>query len=88
MPVTPPIVPSAAAAVSVAAVMPPGPPEIATIREAVTERVAHDLTRELSDKLLERIERIVWEVVPELAEILITKEIERIRAAAEGKQSS
>jgi hypothetical protein len=38
--------------------------------------------------LLERIERIVWEVVPDLAEILITKEIERIRALAEGKQSS
>lgn len=76
------------AAVSIAAAMPPGPPEIARIREAVTERVARDLTREISDKLLERIERIVWEVVPELAEILITKEIERIRAAAEGKQSS
>ena len=28
------------------------------------------------------------EVVPDLAEILITKEIERIRALAEGKQSS
>jgi hypothetical protein len=76
------------AAVSIAAAMPPGAPEIARIREAVTERVARDLTREISDKLLERIERIVWEVVPELAEILITKEIERIRAAAEDKQSS
>ena len=85
---TPPVTPSMEAAVSIAAAMPPGPPEIARIREAVTERVARDLTREISDKLLERIERIVWEVVPELAEILITKEIERIRAAAEGKQSS
>ncbi|MBI2564142.1 MAG: response regulator [candidate division NC10 bacterium] len=63
-------------------------PEMAAMRQAVTERVAHELARDLSDKLLERIERIVWEVVPDLAEILITKEIERIRAQAEGKQSS
>lgn len=84
VPVMPPIAPPVEAALSLA----PGAPEMAAIREAVTDRVAHDLTRELREKLLERIERIVWEVVPELAEILITKEIERIRAAAEGKQSS
>ena len=64
------------------------PPEMAAMRQAVTERVAHELARELSNTLIERIERIVWEVVPDLAEILITKEIERIRAQAEGKQSS
>ena len=63
-------------------------PEMAAMRQAVTERVAHELARDLSDKLLERIERIVWEVVPDLAEILITKEIERIRSQAEGKQST
>jgi CheY-like chemotaxis protein len=63
-------------------------PEMAAMRQAVTERVAHELVRDLSDKLLERIERIVWEVVPDLAEILITKEIERIRSQAEGKQST
>jgi hypothetical protein len=63
-------------------------PEMAAVRQAVTERVAHELARELSDKLLTRIEHIVWEVVPELAEILITKEIERIRAMAEGKKPS
>lgn len=63
-------------------------PEMAAMRQAVTERVAHELARDLRDKLVERIERIVWEVVPDLAEILITKEIERIRAQAEGKQSS
>jgi len=62
--------------------------EMAAMRQAVTERVAHELARDLSDKLLERIERIVWEVVPDLAEILITKEIERIRSQAEGKQST
>jgi hypothetical protein len=65
-----------------------GTEDMATMRQAVTERVARDLAHDLSDKLLERIERVVWEVVPDLAEILITKEIERIRALAEGKQSS
>jgi hypothetical protein len=74
---------------------PPSPPpsaamtqELGTLRQAVTERVAHELAKELSGQLIERIERIVWEVVPDLAEILINKEIERIRAMAEGKQAS
>jgi hypothetical protein len=58
------------------------------MREAITERVARDLVRDLSEKLVERIERIVWEVVPDMAEILITKEIERIRDMAEDKGSS
>ena len=63
---------------------------MAAMREEVTARVAHDLTRELSEKLLERFEKIVWEVVPDLAELLITKEIERIRKLAdeEKEQSS
>jgi hypothetical protein len=65
-----------------------GTEDMAAMRQAVTERVAHDLAHDLSDKLLERIERVVWEVVPDLAELLITKEIERIRALAEEKQSS
>jgi len=93
-PVAPPIMPAVEAVPPAAVAMPSlgGPeallPEMAAMREEVTERVAHELARELSDKLLERIERIVWEVVPDLAEILITKEIERIRALAAGKQSS
>lgn len=62
--------------------------EMAEMREAVTERVAHDLKRELSEKLLDRFEKIVWEVVPDLAEILITKEIERIRRLAEEEKAS
>jgi CheY-like chemotaxis protein len=62
--------------------------DMASMRQAVTERVAQDLARELSDRLVDRIESIVWEVVPDLAEILITKEIERIRAMAENKKSS
>jgi len=64
------------------------PSEMAAMRDAVTERVAHDLKRELSEKLLDRFEKIVWEVVPDLAEILITKEIERIRQLAEGEKPS
>jgi len=74
--------------------IPPAPPaaalgpEMGTLRQAVTERVAHELAKELSNQLIERIERIVWEVVPDLAEILINREIERIRTMAEGKQPS
>ena len=64
------------------------PSELAAMREAVTERVAHDLRRELGEKLLDRFEKIVWEVVPDLAEILITKEIERIRRLAEEEKPS
>ena len=62
--------------------------DLTSMRQAVTERVARDLTRELSDKLVDRIEKIVWEVVPDLAEIMITKEIERIRAMAENQKPS
>jgi hypothetical protein len=62
--------------------------DLASMRQAVTDRVARDLTRELCDKLVDRIEKIVWEVVPDLAEILITKEIERIRAMAENQKLS
>jgi CheY-like chemotaxis protein len=64
------------------------PSEMAAMREAVTERVARDLKRELGEKLLDRFEKIVWEVVPDLAELLITKEIERIRLLAEEEKSS
>ncbi|RPI11251.1 MAG: response regulator [Zetaproteobacteria bacterium] len=64
------------------------PSEVAVMREEVTERVAHDLKHELAEKLVERFEKIVWEVVPDLAEILITKEIERLRRLAEEERSS
>jgi len=64
------------------------PSEMAAMREAVTDRVARDLARELSEKLIERFEKIVWEVVPDLAEIMITKELERIRQLAEEEKSS
>jgi hypothetical protein len=63
------------------------PSDMAALRQAVTERVTQDLMRDLNEKILERIERVVWEVVPDLAEILITKEIERIRAIADEQQT-
>jgi hypothetical protein len=62
--------------------------DMAAMREAVTARVAEELRHELSEKLLDRFEKIVWEVVPDLAEILITKEIERIRRLAEEERKS
>jgi CheY-like chemotaxis protein len=93
LPMAPAMLTMEAVPPAAAAMPPPGAVEaplfeMAAMRQAVTERVAHELARDLSDKLLERIERIVWEVVPDLAEILITKEIERIRSQAEGKQST
>ena len=62
--------------------------DMAAMRQAVTERVANDLRLDLNEKLLDRFEKIVWEVVPDLAEMLITKEIERIRRLAEEEKSS
>ncbi|MFB3819023.1 MAG: response regulator [Candidatus Methylomirabilales bacterium] len=58
------------------------------MRRAVTARVAEALAKELSQKLVERIEHVVWEVVPDLAEILIAKEIERIKQLADEQQTS
>ncbi len=40
------------------------------------------------ERMAEKIERVVWEVVPDLAEMLIIKEIERIKAEIEGKGSN
>jgi hypothetical protein len=60
-----------------------GPSDVDEITRTVTKRVAEELAVELRNSLIERIEKIVWEVVPDLAEILITKEIERIRRQAD-----
>ncbi len=70
--------------------------QVATGR--VVERVSQDvvdlardradqLSREIIAKLVDRLEQVIWEVVPELAEVLIKKEIERIREAVERKGS-
>jgi hypothetical protein len=49
------------------------------------ERVVTRLAKDMAEKLGERIEQIVREVVPALAENLIVKEIERIKASIEAK---
>ncbi|MGH7410986.1 MAG: response regulator [Candidatus Methylomirabilis sp.] len=49
------------------------------------EQAATQVAKDVTEKLVERIEKIVREVVPALAETLITKEIERIKAAIEGQ---
>lgn len=87
-PAAPPVVGPAADQPTAGAAAGVPPSELAAMREAVTARVASDLKRELSEKLLDRFEKIVWEVVPDLAEILITKEIERIRHLAEEEKKA
>lgn len=57
------------------------------VADATRDRADY-LSRELVEKLVDRIEQVIWEVVPELAEVLIKKEIERIREAVEGRGSS
>jgi len=58
------------------------------LEQAVTQAAEQAFTRvakEVTEKLVERIEQIVREVVPALAESLILKEIERIKASIEEK---
>jgi hypothetical protein len=57
------------------------------LSERVTGEIADRIVREVSDRLISRIEKIIWEVVPDLAEVLITKEIEKIKAAAEEQET-
>jgi len=63
------------------------PDAIAGIAEKVAEGVSSRIVQEVCERLVERIEKVVWEVVPDLAEMLITKEIERIKTTIEGKES-
>ena len=58
------------------------------LSEKVTGELADRIVKEVSDRLVSRIEKIIWEVVPDLAEVLITKEIEKIKAAAEEQETS
>jgi len=56
--------------------------------QAVTqaaEQASTQVVKEVKEKLVERIEQIVREIVPALAESLILKEIERIKASIEEK---
>jgi len=58
------------------------------LSEKVTGDIADRIVKEVSDRLVSRIEKIIWEVVPDLAEVLITKEIEKIKAAVEEQETS
>lgn len=89
--ILPDIEPAATPAPPPAPVMPvptpvPAPHAMDTDRvtREITEKVTRALVQEVSERLAGKIERIVWEVVPDLAEHLITQEIERIKAQAEG----
>jgi hypothetical protein len=64
-----------------------GSPEmIESLGREVAERVATLIVQELRNDLLERVDRLLWEVVPDLAEQLLTQEIQRIRDLVEGKE--
>jgi CheY-like chemotaxis protein len=63
------------------------PPDmVETLARQVSERVATHIVQEIRADLLQRIERLLWEVVPDLAEQLLTQEIQRIRDLVEGKK--
>jgi CheY-like chemotaxis protein len=84
-----PALPAPPAPVPPAAAPPPRPASFPQadadrLTREITEKVARALVQEVSERLAGKIERIVWEVVPDLAEHLITQEIDRIRAQAEG----
>ena len=63
------------------------PPDmVEALARQVSERVAAHIVQELRADLLQRIERLLWEVVPDLAEQLLTQEIQRIRDLVEGRK--
>jgi CheY-like chemotaxis protein len=63
------------------------PPELVkTLAHEVAERVATHMVQELRAELLDRVNKVLWEVVPDLAEQLINQELQRIRELVEGKQ--
>lgn len=62
------------------------PELVETMAREVAERVATHIVRELRGELLDKVDRLLWEVVPDLAEQLLTQEIQRIRDLVEGKQ--
>lgn len=63
------------------------PPDmVETLAHQVSERVAAHIVQELRADLLQQIEKLLWEVVPDLAEQLLTQEIQRIRDLVEGRK--
>ncbi len=73
---------------AVEASKPPETPTEPVLSAKVTDELADRIVKEVSDRLVSRIEKIIWEVVPDLAEVLITKEIEKIKAAVEEQETS
>jgi DNA-binding response OmpR family regulator len=66
-------------------VTPSATPAVSAVKEELVEAIAQRVVKELAEKILERV---AWEVIPELAEILIIKEIERIKAKTQEKIQS
>lgn len=63
------------------------PPEtVDALAQEVANKVVTQIAQELKRELLDRVERVIWEVVPDLAERLITQEIQRIRDEVEGER--
>ena len=44
-----------------------------------------DLPEALAEKIVERVEAIAWEVIPQMAETLIREEIQRMKGGAQDK---
>ncbi len=78
-----PVAPAAAAPAGPVAI---SPDMIETLARQVADRVAAHIVQELRGDLLQKVERLLWEVVPDLAEQLITQEIHRIRELVEGRK--
>ncbi len=63
------------------------PPDmVETLARRVSEQVAAQIVQELRADLIQQIEKLLWEVVPDLAEQLLTQEIQRIRDLVEGRK--
>jgi CheY-like chemotaxis protein len=63
------------------------PPEmVEKLAREVSEQVAAHIVQELRADLIQQIEKLLWEIVPDLAEQLLTQEIQRIRDLVEGRK--
>ncbi len=60
------------------------PATVEVLAKEVADKVAAQIAQELRTQLLDRVEKVIWEVVPDLAEHLISQEIQRIRNEVEG----
>ncbi len=74
-----PAAPSMDEAPTVVTAPPPGPP--AALSDEDVERIA----RKVLELASERLERIAWEVIPDMAEIVVRERIRELEAEAEGE---